>query len=69
MFCGVELDEGPDVVQGVAAVVGDGVLMYSSDYPHGGCRFPTSVDIALGWRELLGEDTSVKIASQNAGAS
>ena len=36
IFCGVELDEGPDVVQGVAAVVGDGVLMYSSDYPHGG---------------------------------
>ena len=47
IFCGVELDEGPDVVKGVAAIVGDGVLMYSSDYPHGGCRFPSSVDIAL----------------------
>ena len=66
IFCGVELDEGPDVVQGVAAVVGDGVLMYSSDYPHGGCRFPSSVDIALSWREQLGEETFGKLANQNA---
>jgi predicted TIM-barrel fold metal-dependent hydrolase len=66
IFCGVELDEGPDVVKGVAAVVGDGVLMYSSDYPHGGSRFPSSVDIALSWREQLGEETMVKLANQNA---
>jgi predicted TIM-barrel fold metal-dependent hydrolase len=66
IFCGVELDEGPDVVESVAAIVGDGVLMYSSDYPHGGCRFPSSVDIALSWREQLGDDTFTKLASANA---
>ncbi len=66
IFCGVELDEGPDVIKGVAAVVGDGVLMYSSDYPHGGCRFPSSVDIALSWKEQLGDATIAKIAHENA---
>ena len=40
IYCGIELDEGPAVARGVAEVVGEGVLMYSSDYPHGGCRFP-----------------------------
>ena len=66
IFCGIELDEGPDAIDGVTAVVGDGVLMYSSDYPHGGCRFPNSVDIALTWREQLGDETFAKIASGNA---
>ena len=28
--------------------------MYSSDYPHGGCRFPSSVDIALGVARAAG---------------
>jgi predicted TIM-barrel fold metal-dependent hydrolase len=66
VFCGIELDEGPAVARGVAEVVGEGVLMYSSDYPHGGCRFPTSVDIVLGWREALGDDHLRRIASENA---
>ena len=66
MFCGVELDEGPAVVRGVAEVAGDGVLMYSSDYPHGGCRFPTSADIVLGWRSELGDEQLRKLCSENA---
>lgn len=66
IFCGVELDEGPDAVLGVQAVVGDGVLMYSSDYPHGGCRFPSSVDVVLPWREKLGDESFAKLAGGNA---
>ena len=66
IFCGIELDEGPDAVKAVSAVVGDGILMYSSDYPHGGCRFPNSVDVALKWRDELGDETFRKIASENA---
>ncbi len=66
VYCGIELDEGPAAVLGVAQVVGEGVLMYSSDYPHGGCRFPTSVDIVLGWREALGDDHFRKVCSENA---
>ena len=66
IYCGIELDEGPDAVKAVSAVVGDGILMYSSDYPHGGCRFPNSVDVALKWRDELGDETFRKIASENA---
>ncbi len=66
IFCGIELDEGAQSAVGVAAVVGDGVLMYSSDYPHGGCRFPRSTDIALEWRETLGSDSFRKLTSTNA---
>ncbi len=66
VFCGVELDEGPEVVRGVAEVAGDGVLMYSSDYPHGGCRFPASVDLVVGWRTELGDDHLRRLCSENA---
>ena len=66
IFCGIELDEGADAIEGVSAIVGDGVLMYSSDYPHGGCRFPNSIDVALAWREQLGDETFAKIANGNA---
>lgn len=65
VFCGVELDEGPAVVRGVIEVVGDGVLMYSSDYPHGGCRYPESPDVLLDWKEL-GEPVLRKLFSENA---
>jgi predicted TIM-barrel fold metal-dependent hydrolase len=65
IFCGVELDEGEAMTQSVIDVVGDGVLMYSSDYPHGGCRFPHSPDIVLGWSGL-GEANLRRIFSGNA---
>ncbi|MCE9621016.1 MAG: amidohydrolase [Actinomycetia bacterium] len=65
VFCGVELDEGEEITQSVIDVVGDGVLMYSSDYPHGGCKYPTSPDVVLGWKGL-GEETMRKLMSGNA---
>ena len=65
VFCGVELDEGEAITQSVIDVVGDGVLMYSSDYPHGGCKYPTSPDVVLQWKGL-GEETLRKLFSTNA---
>ena len=65
VFGGVELDEGEASTQGVIDVVGDGVLMYSSDYPHGGCKYPTSHDVVLQWKGL-GEQTLRKLFSTNA---
>ena len=65
VFCGVELDEGEAITQSVIDVVGDGVLMYSSDYPHGGCKYPTSPDVVLGWKGL-GDETMRKLMSTNA---
>jgi uncharacterized protein len=67
VFCGVELDEGEAITRSVIDVVGDGVLMYSSDYPHGGCRFPTSPDVVLGWGGL-GEPVLKKLFADNAEA-
>jgi predicted TIM-barrel fold metal-dependent hydrolase len=65
VFCGVELDEGEAITQSVIDVVGDGVLMYSSDYPHGGCKYPTSPDVVLEWKGL-GQQTLRKLFSTNA---
>ncbi len=65
VFCGVELDEGEAITQSVIDVVGDGVLMYSSDYPHGGCKYPKSPDVVLGWTGL-GDETMRKLMSGNA---
>jgi uncharacterized protein len=66
IFCGVELDEGPVITKSVIDVVGDGVLMYSSDYPHGGCRYPESPDVVLGWEEHLGRPVLEKLFTENA---
>jgi predicted TIM-barrel fold metal-dependent hydrolase len=35
-----------------AAMLGDHVLMYASDYPHAESRFPDSVDKVLSWSSL-----------------
>lgn len=49
----------------VAEFLGDGVLMYASDYPHSECRFPNSVDnIPAGTR--LDRDTREKLLSGSA---
>jgi predicted TIM-barrel fold metal-dependent hydrolase len=65
IFCGVELDEGEAITRSVVDVLGDGVLMYSSDYPHGGCKFPESPDVVLGWTGL-GDDGLRKLFGENA---
>lgn len=65
VFCGMELGEGEAMAKSVVDVVGDGVLMYQSDYPHPGCEFPDSPDIVLGW-ESLGEKGLRKLMSENA---
>jgi uncharacterized protein len=65
VFCGVELDEGEAITRSVMEVLGDGVLMYSSDYPHGGCKFPESPDVVLEWTGL-GDDGLRKLFGENA---
>jgi predicted TIM-barrel fold metal-dependent hydrolase len=48
-FQSIEIPEGARLTNVVADLVGDGVLMYASDYPHGESHFPKSVDTVLGW--------------------
>ena len=32
-------------------LLGDDVLMYASDYPHGESHFPHTVDMAMDWND------------------
>ncbi len=36
----------------VADILGEGVLMYASDYPHGESAFPESTNIIFGWNNM-----------------
>jgi predicted TIM-barrel fold metal-dependent hydrolase len=48
-FQSIEIPEGEKLTNAVADLVGEGVLMYASDYPHGESHFPESVGLVLGW--------------------
>jgi predicted TIM-barrel fold metal-dependent hydrolase len=43
------MSEGPELTKMVADLLGDGILMYASDYPHGESWFPKSVETVMGW--------------------
>ncbi len=49
----------------VTQFLGDGVLMYASDYPHSECQFPQSIDNILAWSSLAA-DTRKKLRWDNA---
>jgi predicted TIM-barrel fold metal-dependent hydrolase len=66
IFCGIELYEGEKIARSVIDILGDGVLMYSSDYPHNQAEFPNSPDFVFDWEETLGADNMKKIMSTNA---
>ena len=48
-FQSIEIPEGVEITNGVIDLIGEGVLMYASDYPHGESHFPHSVDTVIGW--------------------
>jgi predicted TIM-barrel fold metal-dependent hydrolase len=64
IFCGIELYEGKEMAEAIIAVCGDGVLMYQSDYPHPGCRFPDSPEVLFEWG--LAPDSLRGILADNA---
>lgn len=49
-FSSIEMHEGEDMIKMVMDFLGEGVLMYASDYPHPECLFPASVDHFLDWK-------------------
>ncbi|HEX3537832.1 MAG TPA: amidohydrolase family protein [Stellaceae bacterium] len=51
-FCSIERQEGEDMFNTVTEFLGDGVLMYASDYPHSECQFPDSVDNIARWTSI-----------------
>jgi predicted TIM-barrel fold metal-dependent hydrolase len=66
IFCGIELYEGEKIAESVISILGDGVLMYSSDYPHNQAEFPNSPDIVLKWEDTIGKENMTKLMSTNA---
>jgi predicted TIM-barrel fold metal-dependent hydrolase len=48
-FQSIEIPEGARLTNAVSDLVGDDVLMYASDYPHGESHFPESAGRVTGW--------------------
>ena len=48
-FQSIEIPEVLKLTNSVIDLVGEDVLMYASDYPHGESHFPESVDLVLEW--------------------
>ena len=65
-FCSIEQWEGERLTKFTSDVLGDGVLMYASDYPHMECAFPDHADIILPWAETFGEEAMRKLMFDNA---
>jgi uncharacterized protein len=48
-FQSIEIPEGAALTNAVTDLIGDHVLMYASDYPHGESHYPESTGLVLGW--------------------
>jgi predicted TIM-barrel fold metal-dependent hydrolase len=49
-FQSIEMSEGEAVTKAVMDILGDHILMYASDYPHGESWFPKSVETVMAWQ-------------------
>jgi predicted TIM-barrel fold metal-dependent hydrolase len=63
-FQSIEMGEGQDVTESVMNILGDDILMYASDYPHGESWFPISTDTVMAW--TLSEERKRKLFWDNA---
>lgn len=54
-FSSIQMHEGEDMIKMVREFMGEGVLMYASDYPHPESHFPGSVDEVMKWQSISGE--------------
>ncbi|MEL0106636.1 MAG: amidohydrolase family protein [Rhodospirillaceae bacterium] len=63
-FQSIEIPEGDKLTNAIMDLIGDDVLMYASDYPHGESWFPKSVETVLGWD--MSEERKRKLFWDNA---
>ncbi len=63
-FQSIEIPEGPALTQSVIDLLGDHILMYASDYPHGESWFPKSAETVVDWD--MQEATKRKLLWDNA---
>ena len=54
------------MTKAIIDILGDGVLMYESDFPHPECTYPDSTDNVLAWQPVLGEEATRKLMYDNA---
>ncbi|MDQ7910109.1 amidohydrolase family protein [Phytohabitans sp. ZYX-F-186] len=66
VFCAIEAHEGPQLTRSTIDVLGEDVLMYSSDFPHPECMFPDHTDHVIAWRDTIGESATRKLMGENA---
>ncbi|HEY8693056.1 MAG TPA: amidohydrolase family protein [Chloroflexota bacterium] len=66
VFCGIENHEGVAMTKSVIDLLGDGVLLYQSDFPHPESLFPDSTDTVIGWQSVIGETATRKLMAENA---
>ena len=66
VFCGIEQHEGPVMTKAVIDILGDGCLMYESDFPHPECTYPNSTNNVLAWESMLGAEATRKLMADNA---
>lgn len=66
-FASIEMHEGPEMAKNVIDLLGDGILMMGSDYPHAESRFPESVEKVISWKDAgVSEDALRKLLWENA---
>jgi predicted TIM-barrel fold metal-dependent hydrolase len=65
VFNAIEMHEGEAMTKAVVDILGDGVLMYESDYPHPESQFPDSPAEVIGWMSL-GQTAIRKLLYDNA---
>jgi predicted TIM-barrel fold metal-dependent hydrolase len=63
-FQSIEIPEGAQLTKTVMDLLGEDILMYASDYPHGESWFPKSVETVLSWD--LPETAKHKLLWDNA---
>ena len=64
-FQSIEMSEGEAVTQSVIDQLGEDILMYASDYPHGESWFPISVETVMAWTGIP-ESAKKKLFWDNA---
>jgi predicted TIM-barrel fold metal-dependent hydrolase len=51
-FQSIQLHEGEQSIRHALEALGEGTLMFATDYPHSESWFPKSVDVVMGWTSL-----------------
>jgi len=64
-FQSIEVHEGESMTKYVIDQMGEDMLMFSTDYPHGETWFPETVDTFLGWKSIS-DDVKRKMFWDNA---